>query len=73
MSVIDLDGKEIKVGCRVAYPVRGGSKMWMNKLRVQQIVEHADGDGAYLCGYNEVGRRITVHNMKNVVLLESAN
>lgn len=61
--VVDFMGREIAAGNVVAYPVRRGSKMWLNKLNVQ----HVEDDR--ITGYNNLGRRITVTNLKNVVVV----
>jgi hypothetical protein len=62
--VLDFMGREITVGATVVYPVRRGSSMWMQKIKVTQVKP------ATLGGYNNEGRRITLHNIANVVVVE---
>jgi hypothetical protein len=60
---VDFMGREIVAGNIIAYPVRRGSKMWLNKLNVQ----HVEDDK--VVGYNNLGRRITITNLKNVLVV----
>jgi hypothetical protein len=60
---LDFMGREITAGNVIAYPVRRGSKMWLNKLNVQ----HVEDDK--IVGYNNLGRRITITNLRNVVVV----
>lgn len=62
--VNDFMGREIVVGATIVYPVRRGSSMWMQKIKVTQVKPTAIG------GYNGEGRRITLHNIANVVVVE---
>ena len=59
----DFMGREIMAGNIIVYPVRRGSAMWMNKLNVQ----HVEDDK--IVGYNNLGRRITITNLQNVVVV----
>jgi expansin (peptidoglycan-binding protein) len=59
---LDFLGREIKIGDTIAYPVRRGSSMWLNKLRVTQVLPVS------VKGLNADGRWITVHNLNNVVV-----
>lgn len=61
--VNDFMGREIRPGNTVCYPVRRGSDMWLVELRVQQV------DAASVSGFNKDGRRVTVKNLKNVVVV----
>jgi len=61
--VTDFIGTEIKPGSQLAYPVRRGSSMWLTKITVTQVT--ADE----VKGYNSVGRRITVKNLKNTIVV----
>jgi hypothetical protein len=67
--VKDAVGRQIKPGCTVMYPVRRGSNMWLSELRVQQIVPGDSVKGPYLSGFSNVGRRINVHNLENVIVI----
>ena len=64
----DFVNREIKAGDTIAYPVRRGSKMWLNRLTVQQIV--AGPKGLQVGGVNSKGRRVTVTNLTNVVVAQ---
>ena len=63
----DFAGRTIVAGATVAYPVRRGSSMWLNKLTVTLAADD------YITGYNNEGRRVTVKNLKNCVVIESVN
>jgi len=60
----DFLGRAIAAGNTVVYPVRRGSSMWLNKLAVTQV------DDDHITGYNSDGRRITVKNLNNCVVVE---
>lgn len=64
--VLDFIGRQITVGSTIVYPVRRGSEMWMQKIKVTQVV---GGETPTINGFNDGGRRITVHNVKNVVVV----
>lgn len=64
----DFMGREITVGCTLVYPWRRGSDMGMNELRVQQIVDR-DPKKVKVAGYNKDGRRITIGNLNNTVVV----
>lgn len=66
--VKDFMGREIKAGNTVVYPVRAGSKMWLQKMNVTQV---NGGESPSLVGFNTGGRRITVRNIENVAVVES--
>jgi len=70
----DFLGREIKAGDTVVYPVRRGSSMWLNKLLVTQVAsDGVDRDGQpllHVAGTNSFGRRITVKNLTNCVVVE---
>ncbi len=63
--VTDFMGREIRPGNTVIYPARRGSSMWLNELRVQQA------EAGKVSGFNKDGRRVTVTNLKNVVVVET--
>jgi hypothetical protein len=60
----DFLGRAIAAGDTVCYPVRRRSSMWLNKLNVTQV------DDAHITGFNAEGRRITVRNLKNCVVVQ---
>jgi hypothetical protein len=64
--VLDFMGREITAGSTVIYPVRRGSKMWMQELSVTQVVPGTDPTVA---GTSPSGRRITLHNVGNVTVV----
>jgi len=64
---LDFMGREIKVGDTVIYPVRRGSRMWMQKIKVTQIVP---GKEPQLGGFNGEGRKITLRTLANVTVVE---
>lgn len=66
MKVIDCVGREIKPGCSILYPVRRGSRMWLSRLQVQQIVP---GKRPYLSGFNTDGRRVNVRNLDMTIVI----
>ena len=59
----DFLGREIKPDDTIVYPVRRGSSMWMNKLRVTQVLP------TVVKGLNSEGRWIVVRNLKNAVVV----
>lgn len=65
--VLDFMGREITVGATVIYPVRRGSSMWMQKIKVTQVIP---GETPTVGGFNPEGRRITLHNVANVTVVE---
>ncbi|WP_437230130.1 hypothetical protein SH661x_001798 [Planctomicrobium sp. SH661] len=67
MGPLDFLKRPIAVGSTVVYPVRRGSAMWLNSLKVQQIDE--TGDEPVLVGYSPAGRRIRVKNTQNCILV----
>jgi hypothetical protein len=60
---VDFTGRTIEAGHIVVYPVRRGSNMWLNKLNVQQV--NSDS----IVGYSPIGKRLTIKNLKNVVII----
>lgn len=59
---VDFLGRDIKAGDTVVYPVRRGSNMWLNRLKVTKVEPES------ITGMNPDGRWITVKNLKNVVI-----
>ena len=69
MTAKDFLGQTIKSGDTVCYPVRRGSSMWLKKLTVATVQDTPKG----LCisGVNDTGRRISIYNLKNCVIVET--
>lgn len=66
-DAVDFVGREITVGSTIAYAVRRGAKMWLTKLRVQQITP---GDEPTVSGFNDAGRRVHITNLQNSVVVQ---
>ena len=60
----DFLGREIKAGDTVIYPVRRGSRLWMNRMTV------VSADGNRLAGVNLEGRRISLSHVANVTVVQ---
>ena len=65
----DFLGYRIEVGHIVVYPVRRGSKMWMQKASVTEIVQHDRTQPPLLVCLNPTGRRVTIQNLDNCVMV----
>jgi hypothetical protein len=59
----DFMGRTIVAGQVVVYPVRRGSKMWLNKLTVTQVFDDS------ITGYNALGHTLHIKNVQNVVIV----
>jgi hypothetical protein len=59
----DFTGRIIEAGHVVVYPVRRGSKMWLNKLNVTQVNDDS------IVGFNSLGSRLTIRNVQNTVIV----
>lgn len=59
----DVRGKEIVVGCKIAYPVRRGSDM---ELKIAQVSE-VNEDCIYC--FNQNGRRVRITQTKRTAVL----
>jgi hypothetical protein len=66
--VLDFVGKQITPGCRIAYPMRRGSKMWLSSMTVTGIVEEPGGT-VTIVGYASDGRRTHTKNVQTCVVL----
>jgi hypothetical protein len=66
-EAVDFLGHPILVGSVVVYPVRRGSDMWMNKLRIEAVRDTPRGKT--ISGTNDTGRRITIRNLTNCVVV----
>jgi hypothetical protein len=60
---VDFTGRTIQPGDTVVYPVRRGSKMWLNKLSVTQVSDD------HIAGYNAIGHLLTIKNLQNVLIV----
>ncbi len=69
MSVTDCVGREISLDAIILYPVRRGSRMWISRLKVQQIVAGDESRRPYISGFNTDGRRVNVHNLDMTVVI----
>lgn len=58
----DFMGCEIKPGDDLVYPVRRGSKMWLNCIRVTKAEENK------VYGLNSNGRTVQLTNLKNTIV-----
>jgi hypothetical protein len=68
----DFLDREISVGDIIVYPVRRGSSMWLNKIKVTAIGSvHRQGRREYrpIHGVNENGRRITLSKLERSVIV----
>jgi hypothetical protein len=64
---VDVTGREIKIGQRIAYPVRKRSDMWLSTARVESI---AEGAGGYtLHCRNPEGRSLRITALERVVIV----
>lgn len=63
----DYTGTAIEPGDRIAYPVRRGSRMWLNEITVERI----DTAGAVpvIVGYSPDGRRTRLKNAELSIVL----
>lgn len=66
VTATDFLGNPISAGDTVVYPVRRGSKMWLNKLVVQSINDTPNGPT--ISGRNDASRMVHVRNLLNCVV-----
>lgn len=59
----DFLGRSIAVDDTLVYPVRRGSRMWLNLI----VVSKVESDTIY--GTNPLGRRIELTNLKNTIVV----
>lgn len=59
----DFLGRTIAVGDTLVYPVRRGSKMWLNRI----VVTKAESDTIH--GTSLQGRMVKLTNLKNTVVI----
>ncbi len=62
----DITNREIKPGCRIAYPVRRGAELHQELAQVEGFGTNAYGKVIY--AYNSKGRRVTIQRIDNVVV-----
>lgn len=60
----DITGREVKVGDRIAYPVRRHSDMWLSTARIEYITPEG-----VIKARNPNGRAVTIHGVERIVLL----
>jgi hypothetical protein len=65
----DFLGKPITAGATICYPVRRGSAMWLNKLVVLSVQDTPSG--VRVSGTNKTGRRVSIANLENCVVVET--
>jgi hypothetical protein len=63
----DFLGRVIKPGDAIVYPVRRGSSMWLNNLKVLTVQDTPRGP--CVSGTNDVGRQINIYNLGNCVVV----
>jgi len=60
---VDFVGRPIRPGDTIVYPWRRGSSMGLHTMNVTQV------NPEYVAGFNSIGRRTRVTNLKNVVVV----
>ncbi|MBN1908389.1 MAG: hypothetical protein JW818_01505 [Pirellulales bacterium] len=65
----DFLDRQIEVGHTIVYPIRRGSKMWMQKASVTQIIQHDRTQPPLLTCLNPTGRKVTIQNLDNCVVI----
>ncbi len=63
----DFLGKPIVAGATICYPVRRGSAMWLKQLVVDAV--RNTSRGTCVSGTNDGGRRISIYNLNNCVVV----
>lgn len=63
-QALDFLGNPITVGSTVVYPVRAGSKMWLQKRKVSQVVP--GGESPSLRVYDPASGSQRAHAVKNL-------
>ena len=67
----DFLGREIEVGHTIVYPVRRGSRMWMQMASVTEIRQHDRTQPPLLVYLNPTGRKVTIQNLDNCVVVRN--
>jgi hypothetical protein len=66
----DFTGKIIKVGDKLAYPVRAGSHMWLRAMVVDNIIiPNKAGQVIQLQGINDKGNRVILEQPHRCVVI----
>jgi len=60
----DYLGREIKVDDLLVYPVRRGSHMWLNRIKVTMVTPD------FVKGFSPEGRPVTIRNLKNAIVCQ---
>ena len=69
LSTFPIIPELYKVGHTIVYPIRRGSKMWMQKASVTQVVQHDRTQPPLLACLNPTGRKVTIQNLDNCVVV----
>lgn len=69
----DMFNREIKVGDICVYPVRRGSKMWMNVITIMRILKDAKGDYKINGVKKKDGYPVTVSSLDRVAVIGRNN
>ena len=67
VTALDSLGNEIKATDTVVYPVRRGSRMWMNRLVVDAVRDTCHG--VRITGRNAAGNRVSIQNVENCIVV----
>jgi hypothetical protein len=65
----DFLDRPIEVGHTVVYPVRRGSRMWMQKASVTEIVQHDRTQPPLLVCLSATGQKVTIQNLDHCVVV----
>jgi hypothetical protein len=59
----DFLGNDITAGCKIVYPCRRGSDMWLSTMTVTST------EDGRIRGYSPTGYRVCVKNIQNVIVV----
>lgn len=67
--MLDVYGREIKVGDWITYPVRQGSCVWLSHSKVTEIIPHEDShvDQPIVKAVTDTGRKTTVRRVDRLI------
>jgi hypothetical protein len=68
----DAWGRELRVGDICAYPVRRGSRMWVNRITIQALTRDVAGNPR-VKGINKDGANVVISNLENLTLIGRNN
>jgi hypothetical protein len=68
----DAWGRELRVGDVCSYPVRRGSKMWVNRITIQVLTTDVAGNPR-VKGINKDGVNVVISNLDNLTLMGRHN